>query len=514
VRHFLLFLFTALVCQINLAQQPYIKLNQKTETVNEICISVNPVNPELMAAGTNINWLYLSNDHGKTWKETQMQSPLGIWGDPVLLHDDSGYLYYAHLSRTHGKDFPDNIDRIVVQRSTDGGLTFTDGTGVGANGQKAQDKEWMSFDGSVTSRFYGNLYLSWTEFDRYGSKLPQYRSRIRFSRSTDRGLTFSTPVIVSDSSGDCIDGDNTTEGATTTTTPDGSIIIAWAAFGKIFTDRSEDGGITFGKDQAVTEQINGWDMDIKHIYRSNGMPFLASDLCSTSPVKGRIYLCWADERQGDADVWLMYSDTKGQSWSKPIRVNQDSTGNGKSQFMPHLCVDQSTGKVYIIYYDNRHSREAFLDTYVAVSSDGGVSFQEIRLTNSFPAAGKRVFFGDYITVSAAKGIVRAAWTATGENGPEARVASVDQFNSSALRHPAISLPFYNETDRSLTIHVSTGRQASGTVQVIVNGLAQSPVEVAEEDELVLRKPEKGNYLIRLLSHSRQVLAERSFIIAR
>lgn len=496
------------------AQNAIIRINQVAPTANEVCISIHPDDTRYMVAGTNINLLYSSNDSGKTWVEKRMHSSLGIWGDPVLLYDDSGYVYYAHLSRTHRKEFPETIDRIVVQRSTDNGLTFNDGIGVGKNNSKAQDKEWMSFDANVKSPYYGNLYLSWTEFDQYGSKKPEHQSRIRFARSVNRALSFHTPVVVSDSAGDCVDGDNTTEGATSTVTPDGTVLVAWSAFGKIFLDISSDGGLTFGQDRIIAEQVKGWDMQIKHVYRSNGMPFLASDQCITSPNFGRVYLCWADERMGDADVWLIYSDNKGASWSSPIRVNSDITANGKSQFMPHICVDQSTGNVFIIYYDTRHSKEAFMDTYVAVSENGGTQFKDMRLTHATPMAGKKIFFGDYITIAASKGVVRAAWTSTGKNGPEVRVTAVDGFDSNQLLTPYISLPFFDSFEDKLHVHVSTGRKAQGLIQLIVNGNAQSPVEVAEEDELILTTPESGKYTIRLLSYSRQLLAEESFTVER
>jgi hypothetical protein len=512
---FSLCLFSFLLCTASsYAQTPFVKVNTTHLNPNEVSIYISPQKQRHMVAGANINWVYTSADSGKTWLEKQVNSPLGVWGDPVMLIDDSAYVYYAHLSRTPGKEFPENIDRIVVQRSSDNGNTFNSGIGIGSNGKRAQDKEWLSFDGSLKSKYYGNLYLSWTEFDKYGSKNKEHRSRIRFAASSDRGLSFTEPVVVSDSSGDCIDGDNTTEGATTTTTPEGTIAIAWAAFGKIFFDRSTDGGKSFGKDMMVAGQFNGWDMDISHIYRTNGMPFLASDLCASSSHKGRIYLCWADNKLGDADVWLIHSDDAGINWSSPLRVNRDATQNGKDQFLPHITVDPSSGHVYIIYYDRRHSPSStFMDTYLAVSKNGGETFEEFRLTQSTPAAGKKTFFGDYITVAAQNGVVRPAWTAVGDSGLEIRTSIFEQFVATSFNTPHISNPFVNQESKEVHIHVSVGRKSKAVVQLIINHIPQPPVEVNSEEELYIKKAEPGEYHIRLMTPQRQLMAEKKFTIS-
>ena len=76
---------------------------------------------------------------------------------------------------------------------------------------KNQDKEWLAVDLSQ-SQYKGKIYMTWTEFDDYGSSNPNDSSRIRFSKSTDQGETWSDAITISDRSGNCIDDDNTTEG--------------------------------------------------------------------------------------------------------------------------------------------------------------------------------------------------------------------------------------------------------------------------------------------------------------
>jgi hypothetical protein len=393
-----------------LAQKPA-RVDKGGNNPNETTIVINPKSPNFVTGASNINILYLSSDSGKTWTETTATTSLGIYGDPVLINDKNGKIYFAHLSKNLRKTGYNSLDKIVVQFSEDYGKTFSDGVGIGFNQDKMQDKPWMSLDEFDGSPFYGNLYISWTEFDKYGSKDPKDSSRIRFSRSSDGGKTFSEAITVSDKTGDCLDSDNTPEGVTTAALPDGTICITWSAFGSIWMDRSTDGGKTWGKDQAIASQVGGWDMDIEHIYRSNGFPFLVSDR-SGGPHLGRLYMLWGDKRLGDADVWHIYSDDAGNTWSSPIRVHKDAESNGKDQFLGHIAVDPSSGYIYTIFYDRRHSaNNVFMDTYLAWSEDGGQSFRNKRLTaHSFAPPGTKIFFGDYIGIAAQQNLIVPLWT--------------------------------------------------------------------------------------------------------
>jgi hypothetical protein len=324
--------------------------------------------------------------------------------------DAEGNYYFCHLSRTKDLEFPEFIDRIVVQVSAEHGNKFNDGAEVGYNGKRVQDKHWITSDNTGSS-YRGNVYLSWTEFDKYNSRDTSHHSRIRFSRSMDKGKTFSGAFTISDTVGDCLDSDHTLEGATPAVGPAGEVYVAWGGHNKISFDRSTDGGQTFGKDLVIAEQAGGWDIPVKRLYRSNGMPFISCDV-SKGPHRGNIYVNYSDTRNGDVDVFCLRSEDGGRTWSAPLRVNNDALSNGKDQFMSHMAVDQADGSLYIVYYDRRHSENnVFMDVYMAYSTDGGKTFTNFRVTNSsFPPPGDLVFFGDYIGVAAMKGMIRPIWT--------------------------------------------------------------------------------------------------------
>ena len=159
-----------LLFSVNLsAQYPNILIDN-SGSPEEVTIAINPLNPNVLAAGANIDCFYRSTNGGLNWTESQLISNnLGVWGDPVVLFDSAGVLYYAHLSNPISGWW---IDRIVVQRSTNNGLTWNDGVGIYQGIQpQAQDKEWLAVDHSQ-SPYRGTIYATWTEFDDYGSSNP------------------------------------------------------------------------------------------------------------------------------------------------------------------------------------------------------------------------------------------------------------------------------------------------------------------------------------------------------
>ncbi len=395
--------------------QNYIrKVSRSNNDPEEVTIYINPKNPQQMVAGSNITNVYVSEDGGQTWDESTLRSKkYGVYGDPVVFANDSGHFYFCHLSQTKPPlDASYSwLEYIVVQKSTDGGKTWNEGAGLGYVKGKVQDKEWISGDFSKSSPHKGNLYVSWTEFDKYGSRSSNDFSRIKFSRSTNGGNTFEESIVISDTVGDCVDGDHTLEGATSAVLPNGDVLVAWAGHGNIYLDKSTDGGKTFGKDRIIAAQPGSWDIPVAEIMRTNGMPFLVADN-SGGKHNGNLYLQFGDDANGDADIFILKSTDGGKTWSKKIRINNDEVGNGKDQFLGHIAVDQTNGDIYVVYYSRQNSENnLFIDTYVAFSTDGGETFTRRRITNEpFAAPGKEVFFGDYNGIAAYKGIVRPIWT--------------------------------------------------------------------------------------------------------
>jgi len=402
----LITIFYVLLINISFSQNKNVQISSVGDP-EEPTIIVNIYDPSIILAGANIDHTYFSTDTGNTWQRVSPTSTYGVMGDPCMIVDNHGDFYYLHLS------YPDNgswIDRIVCQKSTDNGQTWNNGSYMGLNGSKKQDKEWATVD-----RANNNIYVTWTQFDNYGSNNPADSSTILFSKSTDAGASWSTPVRLSQTNGDCVDDDYTVEGAVPTVGKNGEIFVAWA--GKktngdlaIMFDKSTDFGETWlDEDIVVTDFPDGWVFNIPGINRCNGLPVT---VCDTSGLffDGRIYINWTDQRNGanDTDVWLVKSDDNGITWSEPFRINDDVAGS--QQFFTWITIDQITGFLYCVFYDRRNYDDNNTDVYMAVSKDGGETFENIKISESPFLPNSNKFFGDYTNISAHNGIIRPIWT--------------------------------------------------------------------------------------------------------
>ncbi|MFH0896049.1 MAG: T9SS type A sorting domain-containing protein [Bacteroidota bacterium] len=369
----------------------------------EVTISVNPRNPLQLVAGANLNYVYYSNDGGITWVENYLSSSYEVAGDPVVMFDSSGNAYYAHLSGSTSNW----LDRMVIQKSTDGGVTWNDGAFTGLNMPKQQDKEWLIFD-MTQSPYRNNVYITWTEFDEYASTSSIDSTRILFSRSSDFGNTWTPALRINSRSGDCIDEDNTVEGAVPAVGPNGEIYVSWAGPLGIVFDKSLDGGNTWGVDVPVATTPGGWAFNISGISRANGLPFTFCDV-SNSAYRGNIYIMWSDLRNGasNGDIFIARSTDGGNTWSAPIRVNDDATIH--QQFFPCMTIDQTNGDIYIVFYDRRNYTDERTDVYVAKSIDGGLTFTNFIISQIPFDPNPSVFFGDYIGITAWGGKAWPIW---------------------------------------------------------------------------------------------------------
>lgn len=384
----------------------------------EPCIYVNPKNTNELIAGANINNVYTSSDGGYTWQANILTSSQnGVWGDPVTIVDTAGNWYYLHLSNPAQGSW---IDRIVCQKSTDGGQTWNDGSYMGLNGSKAQDKQWAVIDWTNN-----NMYVTWTQFDDYGSSNVNDKSVILFSKSTDEGETWSDALKINEVDGNCIDSDETTEGAVPAVGPNGEVFVAWAGPAGLVFDRSLDQGETWlENDIFISDFPGGWDYAIPGISRCNGLPITVCDL-SGGENHGNIYVNWTDQRNGtdDTDVWIVRSEDGGDTWTDPIRVNDDAPG--KHQFFTWMSVDQATGYLWFVWYDRRDYNDTNTDVYMAVSMDGGESFINFKVSEEPFVPNSNVFFGDYNCVTSHNNVVRPIWTRLHNNNLSVHTAIID-----------------------------------------------------------------------------------------
>ncbi len=418
------------------AQHKNIKIGTMGQP-NEPSIAINYKDPKHIVAASNVGNLYVSHDTGATWKQVAVNSSYGIAGDPVLTSDYDGNFYFTSLSNPSNGSW---LDRIIIQKSTDFGETWSNGSYTGLNPPKDQDKDWVIIDHNKKL-----MYMTWTEFDTYGSNSPTDFSNIIFSKSTDGGITWSQGVRINQKPGDCIDGDNTTEGAVPAVAPNGDLYVAWADLEGIKFDKSTDQGLTWqNQDMLITDFPGGWDFNIPDLGRANGLPNLQCDV-SNSPYKGNLYLNWTDQRNGtkNTDVWMMKSTDGGKNWSARIKVNNDNTIS--HQFFSHMSIDNANGNLYCIYYDRSKYNDNRTDVVIAVSKDGGNTFKNFIISEKpFLAAGSP-FFGDYNVIHAFKNIIRPIWTRVdnGTNSVWTAIINIDSLATSDENIPINNISSFN-----------------------------------------------------------------------
>lgn len=371
----------------------------------QLTIAINPRQPANILAARTPDNLYVTKDGGTTWAKKKVSSPLGVSGDPALITDEKGNFYFFHQSASDGsgEEGAPRPDRIVVQRSGDGGENWSDGESIGVNPSRHLQGQWATIDGR------GNLYVSWTQFDRFGDPSASCQSNIMFSMSKN-GKKWTEPVVISQAAGSCVPDGNGPSGAVPAVTYDGKVMIAWSGHESILLDRSFNGGEWWlSNDIVVNAHTGGSVLDIPGHGACGNTPMLLTDN-SKSHYRGSLYLVWADQRNGedDTDIWFTRSHNFGDNWSAPSRVNDD--GKGKHQYMPWMAVDQSTGYIYILYYDRRNYDDNRTDVYLAYSTDGGASFRNVRISEEpfTPSEGAKQ--DRYNSVSAQKGIIAPIWT--------------------------------------------------------------------------------------------------------
>jgi hypothetical protein len=418
----LILAFVILVSCLNVGFAQQVVRVSDAQAINpaEVSIAINPANPDNIVAASFQTGLpprpragsynSVSMDGGKTWKTIPVVDPKGLTqGDDVVYFGNDGSVYHAHLSfvgiRVAKPLRAEN--GILVETSRDGGLTWNESVPAINHLNSVtpfEDKPGIVVDNAPSSLHKGNVYLAWTRFDVYGSSDPECHSQMYFSRSTDSGKTFAMSFRISDTGGDCLDSDNTVEGAVPAVGPKGEVFVVWAGpLGLVFK-KSLDGGLTFSKDKVIGQMPGGWDFSVEGLDRANGMPVTGVDL-SSGPNKGTLYVNWIDARNGDPDVFVMSSPDGGETWSAPFRVNDDPLNNGKVQFFTWMSVDPIDGSVNIVFYDRRDTEGALTKLTLARSIDGGRTFVNHKIDVPPFACDPKVFFGDYSGISAYNGRV-------------------------------------------------------------------------------------------------------------
>jgi hypothetical protein len=372
-----------------LSQPENINISNTSAFEGEPCLAVNPVNTKNIIIG----WMALdlstgfkvaikskaSFDGGATWGYEVIHPHMGAtWysADPFMQFRSDGKVYLGYIDYRQSPD----SGGVFLTHSPDGGISWSQPIQVfnlltDDPSKRPVDRPWIAIDNSGTTNdgmfFITTKPAPWI--------LPPNRPYLK--SSSDSGNTWSNWRYI-DTTGYLVGNIIQAPMASPAATADGALCIAYPSYllsqsiyGKYFLAKSYNHGARFQYYEILTIQAPVSDTLYKLGYCLTANPSNADQLAFVYPA----------QPYGDPDIYITTSGNGGVSWSTPVRVNDDATGNGKAQDMVWASYDMNN-KLVVTWRDRRNGTGTGFyqssDTYCAVSSDNGATFQpNVRLSN-------------------------------------------------------------------------------------------------------------------------------------
>ncbi len=247
---------------------------------------------------------------------------------------------------------------------------------------------------------------------------------------------------------------------------------------------------------------------VKNKTNFNSIPAIACDN-TQGQFQNRIYICWSDEKNGinNKDVFIVYSDDKGKTWTEPILVTYHP--NHKDQFMPALFIDE-TGIVYVLYYDTQnYFTYGKTDITMAVSKNGGLKFDHYQMNLTPVKQNLRIQTETSLSLTTERKKIIAGWKPIKKEQSEFAIfdegSSYDlqknnskeiTFEKTIAFTPEIKLNYEATTDVKLTA-ILTKPLLAGYEKIIVKDLN---IKKGNNQLLIDTKKlgvQKGNYVLTL-----------------
>jgi hypothetical protein len=467
---------------------PVVNISQKLQNQAESTIAINPTNPNNIVAFSNeafANAIFraCSFDGGLTWAGDDILS--GACCDGQAVFDAFGNLFLVCIGSGSGR-----IDVVV---STDGGLTF--GSPISLNSTGADQPSIAVGNGSV-----------WVDWNQNGRMVARGAPVTGLGQVGAFGLRESIPNATGSFGGIAVGpGPN-----------GGKVMVTYQApyddegpstiYVNVDVDGLGPGG--FGPRMTATvTNVGGFDYIPPQSNRSiDAEAGLVWD-ATGGPFNDRVYLIYTDEtvnENNDTDIMVRTSTDDGQTWSDPVRVNDDPSDAIRSQFLPYIAIDPTSGTVAAGWHDSRNDDGVAgvggtnnipnddAEYFASYSTDGGVTWApNVRLSGGFSnasMASSGVDYGDFVGTTAYGGVFRPTWAdnsnSTGNN-PDGTLRRLDIYTASLpipggsadvagpsggrLPHLALSPPAPNPSSGGITL--AYGLPADGDVRLSVHDVS-------------------------------------------
>jgi hypothetical protein len=380
-------------------------------------LAVNPADPDHIV---EVDVDYINGecdfrttfDGGRTWAGGHLRGPAGFPTPPCEQNFDSGGYAHGNASvafgsgrnvytafSSHRGPFQRPESRIIagegddslVARSTDGGRTFQVATVAIKGGPEPQPffiRPQLAVEPGAGAGGADRVYATaWAcRVVTGGCSTGQDIRKMIVARSDDGGQTWTAPVEASRPD------EQMHEPGQPVVAADGTVYITWRNRNLVLptTAPQPQHFITVARS---TDRGATWThVDInRSAGTSMGHPRMAVDRRN-----GNLYVAYQGvdfSGTTEFDIVFQRSTDRGQTWSAPIRLNDDAVGNGLNQNNAWVSV-APTGRVDVVWLDRRHRDQAgalstcckgispstrgLADIYTASSTDGGVTFGRNR----------------------------------------------------------------------------------------------------------------------------------------
>lgn len=399
-----------------------------TSPHSESSISIDTSNPSrIIGASNDINTShqaqFYSTDGGATWSQTTLPLTTGdaFESDPTVGWTSDGEAWAG----TIGVNNFQTVLKLRWCKSTNGGATWTFDSTISGS-QASVDKPMTWIDRSASSTFKDSMYATWHNGN------PVY-----VNHRSGPGGTWGSPLRVSagETTGTGIGGDVKTNSA-------GDVFVFWPDTGssKIYTVKSTNGGGTYSSPTLVATTFDSFDIGIPAMNSRRALIYVTAGAYKSGS-RNDAYAAWTDQTGAagcnapvdepggntaspcTTRIWFARSTDGGATWSAPLMINNPPSLN--DQFNPWLAVDETNGRISVMYYDtvNDPGRRK-TDVWYQTSSNGGVTWSApTRVTTAMTdktvaGADSGNQYGDYNGMAGYNNSFFPSWTDRRNNARE------------------------------------------------------------------------------------------------